>query len=463
MLYDSVLNNNNDELEQNTTRSGDEDDFLSELVKEYESDDTVGKCLENEKLAKLVDKMFRCKLSEKNLKDRLERQERPANCTSAKPPRVNPGIWRRLREPTKKRDLQFFKIQQALTKGILPVVRIMDKLMQAKSLNAEECQDLKKQGLEAMSLLTHASYEINMQRRLLLRPDIGREYSALCSSQLPFTDFLFGDDLQKHLKDIGDQNKIGAKITPNYKGQRPSPGRPGNNSYKQSKKLERPQLQTLEIQKQCQPGQDNPDKPIEYLLPATSTVSICSPLCNNVYTAGNIAKHFSVWQTLTSDPYILSIVQGCQLEFCNPPCQVQTPRAVKLSSKETDIATTEIQKLLTKGVIRKAAHVPDEFISTIFTRPKKDGSHRLILNLKKLNEHIQYRHFKMDSLHSAIQLMKPNCWMAVLDLHVKDAYYSVPIRTEDRKYLRLSTKANFMNLFAFLMASLVHPEFLPNC
>ena len=86
-----------------------------------------------------------------------------------------------------------------------------------------------------MSLLTHASYEINMQRRLLLRPDIGKEYSALCSSQLPFTDFLFGDDLQKHLKDIGDQNKIGAKITPNYKGQRSSPGRPGNNSYKPSK------------------------------------------------------------------------------------------------------------------------------------------------------------------------------------------------------------------------------------
>ncbi|XP_073238147.1 uncharacterized protein [Porites lutea] len=40
----------------------------------------------------------------------------------------------------------------------------------------------------------------------------------------------------------------------------------------------------------------------------------------------------------------------------------------------------------------------------------------------------------MDSLSNALQLMKPNCWMAVLDL--KDAYYSVPIRTEDRKYLR---------------------------
>ena len=40
----------------------------------------------------------------------------------------------------------------------------------------------------------------------------------------------------------------------------------------------------------------------------------------------------------------------------------------------------------------------------------------------------------MDSLQSAVQLMKSHCWMAVLDL--KDAYYSVPIRTEHRKYLR---------------------------
>jgi len=68
-----------------------------------------------------------------------------------------------LREPTNKRDLQFYKIQQALTKGILPVVRITDKHMQAKSLKAEEYQDLKKFGLEAMFLLIHASYEISMQ------------------------------------------------------------------------------------------------------------------------------------------------------------------------------------------------------------------------------------------------------------------------------------------------------------
>ena len=93
-LYDSVLNSKDDESEHKTTCSGDEDKFLLELVKDYKSDDTVGDGLKSEQLAKLVNKMFHCKLSEKNLKDCLERQERPANCEAAKPPKVNPGIWR---------------------------------------------------------------------------------------------------------------------------------------------------------------------------------------------------------------------------------------------------------------------------------------------------------------------------------------------------------------------------------
>ena len=152
------------------------------------------------------------------------------------------------------------------------------------------------------------------------------------------------------------------------------------------------------------------------------------------FRAGNIAKHINGWRSLTSDERILSIVMGCQLEFDEPPCQTKAPRVTNLSAKEAQIASVEVQKLLDKGVITKATHDVDEFISTTFTRPKRDGSHRLILNLKKLNEHIVYHHFKMDSLQSAVQLMKPHCWMAVLDL--KDASYSVPIRKDHRKYLR---------------------------
>ena len=67
---------------------------------------------------------------------------------------------------------------------------------------------MKKRCLEVLSLLTHVNYELNIQRRFLMKP----EFCSLCSPVVPFTDYLFVDDLQKHLKDIGDENKIGAKL-----------------------------------------------------------------------------------------------------------------------------------------------------------------------------------------------------------------------------------------------------------
>ena len=104
----------------------------------------------------------------------------------------------------------------------------------------------------------------------------------------------------------------------------------------------------------------------------------------------------------------------------------------------------EIDKLLIKGVISETTHCRSEYISTIFVPPKKDGGHRLILNLKSLNEHVEYHHFKMDTLQSEIRLMTPNRYMASVDL--RDAYYSMPIHIDDQKYLRFSWKGR---LFQF--------------
>jgi len=44
----------------------------------------------------------------------------------------------------------------------------------------------------------------------------------------------------------------------------------------------------------------------------------------------------------------------------------------------------------------------------------------------------------MESLQSAVQLLKKDYWMAVLDL--EDAYYSVPINPQHRKFLRFECK-----------------------
>jgi len=109
-----------------------EDEILADLEKEYESEDLIGKHIHSPQLAKQLNKMFRNCLPDKLLKEKLERQARPENFNTAKPTRVKPGIWRKLREPTQKMDLQLFKIQQALVKGIITIARLTDLSMTEK-------------------------------------------------------------------------------------------------------------------------------------------------------------------------------------------------------------------------------------------------------------------------------------------------------------------------------------------
>ena len=151
------------------------------------------------------------------------------------------------------------------------------------------------------------------------------------------------------------------------------------------------------------------------------------------FVAGNIANHISSWRSITTDPSILEIVSGYFIEFESIPSQPAVPH-ITFSKGDDLIIAGEINKLLEKRVIHNTTHSDNEFITTVFTRPKKDGSHRLILNLKQLNGYVTYHHFKMESLQSAVQLLKKDYWMAVLDL--KDAYYSVPINPQHRKFLR---------------------------
>ena len=100
------------------------------------------------------------------------------------------------------------------------------------------------------------------------------------------------------------------------------------------------------------------------------------------------------------------------------------------------ITDVEIVKLSRKKVISKCERSPDQYLSPIFTRPKKDGTNRMILNLKGLNSEIAYHHFKMDTFQVALKLVTQFCFISSIDL--KDAYYSVSITKHHRKFLRFS-------------------------
>ena len=65
---------------------------------------------------------------------------------------------------------------------------------------------------------------------------------------------------------------------------------------------------------------------------------------------------------------------------------------------------------------------------SIFTRPKADGSYRVILNLKNLNEFVTFQHCKLGSFKDVLDMITPGAWMSSVDL--KDAYYSIAIHKD---------------------------------
>ena len=94
---------------------------------------------------------------------------------------------------------------------------------------------------------------------------------------------------------------------------------------------------------------------------------------------------------------------------------------------------SEIKRLLEKSVLKPIKETEKGYVSAVFFGEKKNNQHRLILNLKNFNKHVTHRHFKMDTLNTALETVRKNCYRASIDL--ADAYYLVPVATVDQKYL----------------------------
>ena len=172
----------------------------------------------------------------------------------------------------------------------------------------------------------------------------------------------------------------------------------------------------------------------EQFLP--SLLAYLQSSCSN-FRAGSIATKFTAWTDITNDKEILSDVSGVSIECTETPVQHWLPPQ-KFDDRESDRINHEINKLVEKRVIEMVEYNPQHILSSIFLTPKRDGSYRLISNLKKFNRLVVNHNFKMDSLYTIIKLLVPNCFMATIDL--KDAYYSVPIKASDRKLVSFKWK-----------------------
>ena len=103
-----------------------------------------------------------------------------------------------------------------------------------------------------------------------------------------------------------------------------------------------------------------------------------------------------------------------------------------------NVVRKEVAALLEKNAIRKVSKNEAEnnlgHYSHIFTVPKPGGKHRVVINMKPLNEHVLKEKFKMETVKDVKTLLKPKDFGAVVDL--TDAYYTVSLHKDTRKFCR---------------------------
>jgi len=143
--------------------------------------------------------------------DLLKKYKRPENCEYLQVPKVNKAVWlnKSTNKDLKDSDSALQKTHKYLTKGLVPLVEIMETLLQSKS---EEAEALFDKSIDAFHLLAFAHRDLSTQRRRLLTPAISDKYKQLCSASTETSPSqLFGDapELEKRMKEIEDNRKLG--------------------------------------------------------------------------------------------------------------------------------------------------------------------------------------------------------------------------------------------------------------
>ena len=255
--------------------------------------------------------------------------------------------------------------------------------------------------INALAFLAQAASATNQFRRNIIEPKLPGWMKQLAKNVKNGPELLFGDDLNKRVKQINNTNNalltkpihtVAYKLAANQTG--------GYNNGKS----------TTYQHQNCNQYPKIVYRPGKALLlregvtgRATNEKTELEKVSAPDFTAWNLRNRFSDWKKITNDRIILEIIKnGFKIEFMERPNITWSPK-IPHSKHEKRIINAEIEKLLQKGVIIKRQRDHNDFVSTVCNRKKEDGSFRTILNLKCLNKVVKYKRFKMDSLKNVFK------------------------------------------------------------
>ena len=104
----------------------------------------------------------------------------------------------------------------------------------------------------------------------------------------------------------------------------------------------------------------------------------------DIPVGGHLRYFLPQWTQITSDPSILEMITGMNIDLVDFPRQRNIFNPLKFSPEETSATDKLITELINKCAIEQCKRKPGDYVSTIFLWQEPNGSYQMILNLKTI-------------------------------------------------------------------------------
>ena len=187
-------------------------DFLTELTSDFKFGDKPGPPVAD-KVAVLFNAILESNMPEDKYGELLKKYSKPENCNGLEAVKVNTEIWAGFDKSVRSRDLILQHVQLALTKSMSAILPLLNRLVSNKGPDCESERKLNiRRATDALAILAHSNMDLNFRRREQLKPFLNSYYRALCTRAIPVTNWLFGDELSKNIRDINETNRVGKTV-----------------------------------------------------------------------------------------------------------------------------------------------------------------------------------------------------------------------------------------------------------
>ncbi len=171
---------------------------LKDCEKGQEVGPEVGKAV-----AEAYNRTVKRQLSKETHSDLLSKVKIPANCKALIVPKVNGEIWNHLPTKAKITDLGFQSIQQSIGYAITALAVSSNEIarhVKQQDMSSNVASGLLHMNMNAANVLGHSFQQNTSRRRSEVKPYLNADFASICSTEIPATELLFGNDLKETLK-----------------------------------------------------------------------------------------------------------------------------------------------------------------------------------------------------------------------------------------------------------------------